>query len=203
MANDYCTATQIKAVMPDTAWDTSYDTLLATLATRASRMLDRALGREPGAFYSDTDTVRYFDGNGMTGLWVDELISVTSIQVAEGGDLNTLTTWGSTDYLLWPYNAAAEGRPYLRIDVDDLYGSKSYWPRYRKAVKITGKFGYSDTTPDEVTQAAIILAVRHFKRGQQGFQDVGAVTDLGQLRYVNQVDPDVMALVSHLRRVTI
>ena len=50
--------------------------------------------------------------------------------------------------------------------------------------------------------ATIIQASRWFKRGQQAFQDTGAVVELGQLRYTQKLDPDVAALLGFLRRVT-
>ena len=62
-------------------------------------------------------------------------------------------------------------------------------------MKIVGKFGYSVAVPDDIKQAAIIMTVRYFKRGQQGFNDVGAVVELGQLRYVDKLDPDVAAIL--------
>lgn len=202
MANDYCTAAEIKAMMPDGNWGSGYDTLLATLATRASRALDLYLGRSPGAFAVSADETRYFDGSGTTELWVGELAAApTSVSVAEGGELSNYTDWDSSDYFLWPYNAPAMGEPYLRMDVDTLNGSKSVWSRYPMAVKVVGKFGYSTSVPEVVKMATIIQAARWFKRGQQAFEDTGAVAELGQLRYVKMLDPDVENLVNHLRRV--
>jgi len=120
--------------------------------------------------------------------------------VAEGGDLTDYTAWASTDYILWPYNALLAGEPYIRIDVDQLNGTKQDWSEYPKAVKIVGKFGYATTIPDDVKQVTIIQAARWLKRAQQGFRDTGAVVELGQLHYVKALDPDLAALVDHLRR---
>ena len=204
MANDYCTVAEIKSALPDANWGSDYDTLLTALVTRASRAIDRFTGREPGAYYVDTDTTRYFDGSGLRELWVGELAAApTSVAVTEAGDLDDYTAWASTDYLLWPYNVAAEGRPYLRLDVDQLNGTKSIWYKFPKSVKIIGKFGYSTSTPDEVKQGTIIQAVRWFKRGQQAYQDVGAIFELGQLHYVKGLDPDVEQMVMHLRRLAV
>lgn len=191
-ANAYCTAAEVKAVMPDsfTTTDTDYDTLLGTLASRASRAIDRFCKRDSGAFYADTDETRYFDGSGMDELLIDELAAApTSLSVAEDG-IN-YTDWTTEDYILWPYNRT----PYTRILVDMMNGAKSIFPKFPRAVKIVGKFGYSVAVPDDIKQAAIIMTVRYFKRGQQGFNDVGAVVELGQLRYVDKLDPDVAAIL--------
>jgi hypothetical protein len=204
--NDYCTNTEVKAVLPDGNWSTTYDTLLTTLATRASRAIDRYLKRKPGAFYVNADVTLYFDGSGKRELWIAELAAApTSVQVAETGDIKTptLTTWAASDYVLWPYNALDNGMPYIRLDIDQLNGSKSIWPAYPKAVKIVGKFGYSTAMPDDVKQAACIQTARWLKRGQQAFQDTGAVVELGQLTYTQRLDPDLANLIDWLMPATI
>ena len=204
--NDYCTAAEIKAAMPDGNWGTSYDTLLSILAARASRTIDRYTARKPGAYKVDADVTRYYDGSGEAEQLIGELAAApTSVAVAEGGDIKTptYTLWASTDYMLWPYNALDRGEPYTRLVIDNLNGSKSVWYEYPKSVKIVGKFGYSAAPPDDVVQATIIQAARWFKRGQQAFQDTGAIVELGQLTYTKALDPDVALLIEHLRRMAI
>lgn len=199
----YVTTVEIMDAMPDVEWKGSYEAFLSSLATRASRLIDRATGRAEGAFAADTDAVRYFDGSGHRTQWVDEIAAApTAVAVDEAGNL-TYTTWTATDYILWPYNAADEGRPYRRLDIDQMNGNKALWYAFPKGVKITAKWGYSTTPPDDIKQAVIIQAVRWFKRAQQAYQDVGAIIELGQLRYVKQLDPDVAFIVEHYRRVTI
>lgn len=193
---DYVTRDEIKQGLPDSSWGSDYDAGLDVLAARASRAIDMHLKRKPGAFYVNADVTLYFDGSGNSQLWIEELAAApTSVQVAETGVLTTLTSWASTDYVLWPYNALDYGTPYLRLDVDLMSGTKSLWYGYRKAVKIVGKFGFSTTVPGEIKEAAIIQAVRWFKRGQQAFADVGAVEALGQLKYVQRLDPDVAGIL--------
>lgn len=208
--NDYCTAAEVKAAMPDGNWSTTYDVILASIATRASRAIDRFVMRAPGAFYVSADVTQYFNGNGTTKLRIGELAAApTSVAVAETGIVDSsagtggsYTTYAATDYLLWPYNALNENEPYQRIDIDIYNGTRAMWYPFPKAVKIVGKFGYSATVPDDVKQCAIIQSARWFKRGQQAFQDTGAVVELGQLRYTQKLDPDIAALFGFLRRVT-
>ncbi len=198
---DYATTAMVKAVMPDVSWGTEYDFILGTLITRASRLIDRATLRESGEFCTGTaGTVRYFDGSGEQRLWIDELADVPSlVEVAETGDLTAWETWAATDYILWPYNSP----PYRRLDVDVLYGTKAIWPKFRKAVRITGPWGFSVTVPDDLQQAVITQVVRWFKRGQQSFSDVGAVAELGQLTYTKAIDPDVAMMIEFFRRVVV
>lgn len=211
--NDYTTVTEIKAEMPDTSWSTAYDTLLTTIITDASRAIDLFTGRVPGAYSINVDTTRYFNGTGNRELWIDELADVPStVAVAETGVIDnvsgtggTYTTYAATDYYLWPYNAVAERRPFLKLELDQFNGSKFSWYAFRRGIKITGKFGYSTTTslPPEIKRATKIQAIRWFKRGQQAYQDVGAIVELGQMRYVQSLDPDIAEIIMHLKRIAI
>jgi len=200
--NNYCDADDIKAVMPDQSWTTAYDALLNVYATRASREFDRATNRHPGAYAVTTASDRYFTGSGGIYLYPGEMAEAPSaVAVAETGDPSSLTAWSTaSDYFPLPYNAADEGQPYTGLEIDVTNGNKCQWYRFPKAVKITAKWGYSATVPDEVQQAVITWAARSFKRGQQGYSDVGAIQELGQLRYVKGLDPAVDDLIQRLRR---
>jgi len=205
---DYVTLSEVKAAMPDTQWTIAYDTILAAAITRASRDIDLFTQRGDNEFAASADATRYFDGSGNTDLWIGELAAVpTSVAVAEGGDVDssagtggTYTTWAASDFLAWPYNAALRGRPFLRLDVDMLNGSKAHWFTYPKCVKIVGKFGYSTAAPEPIKKATIIQAIRHFKRGQQAYMDTGAIVELGQLTYTQALDPEVANIVQHYTR---
>lgn len=181
------------------------------LALRASRLIDKVCKAEDGFFYANTDQTRYFDGSGCLEQLVDSLAGApTKVEVAETGIVDdasdtggTYTTWASRDYRCWPYNAIKQGRPYLRLDLDILNGSKATWWSFPKSVKITGPFGYSTTVPDLIKQATITQVARWWKRGQQAFQDAGAIVELGQLRFVKQLDPDVEVAVAGFMEFTI
>lgn len=199
-AADYCTLAEVKAVIPSAGYGTAYDNLLTVLITRASRLIDNETNREAGAYATGTaGTARYFTGSGCADIWVDEMSSEpTTVEVDEVGD-HTYTTWAASDYMVWPYNRG----PYTKLEVDVLNGSKSVWYRFPKSVKITASWGYSVDVPDDIKQATITQVVRYFQRGQQGFEDVGAMTEVGQLRYVKQIDPDVAVIVAGYKRTII
>jgi len=208
MANDYVTLAELKGEFPDTDWGSTYDVALTTSIMRASRAIDIFTHRGDGEFYASADTARYFDGWGGLELWIGELAAVpTTVAVAEGGDVDgaggtggTYTTWAATDYLVYPRNALAKGRPILRLDIDINNGTKAYWYPYPKSVKVTGKFGYAAVPPEIVKKATAIQAMRYFKRAQQAYQDTGAIVELGQLTYTQKLDPDVAIMVEHLMR---
>jgi hypothetical protein len=209
MANDYITTTQAKAVMPDDTFSTSYDSLLTATITRASRSIDKYTGRHPGAYAVSSTETRYYDGSGCEYLWIDELATTTglSVSVAEGGVVDTYngtggtyTAWTSTDFRVYPYNAPKLGQPFLRLDIDRLNGSKALFFAFPNGVKVSGYFGYAYTTaPDAIIQATITQTMRYFQRGKQAFRDAGAVVELGQLQYLQSVDPDVAEMIRYYK----
>lgn len=195
---DYVSTDDVKTMLPDGNFPVGeYDDVLDALVTRASRAIDRMTGREPGAYAVSADTTRYFGPSRDGGcLWIGELAAApTSVSMSMTGSLTAYTALATTDYVPWPYNAIAEGRPYLRLDIDGINGAYGVWYPYPKAVKVVGKFGYSTTAPAMIVQATLTQAVRWFKRAQQGFADTGAIIDLGQLTYTQRIDPDIVTML--------
>lgn len=193
---DYVSATDVKTELADGNFGLDYDDILEALVTRASRAIDRLTGREDSAYAVGSDTTRYFTPTCADKLWIGELAAApTSVSVSTTGSVSNYTALVAADYLLWPYNALLEGRPYRRIDLDTVNGHYGAWYAFPKAVKVVGKFGYSTTVPGVVYQATLVQTVRWFKRAQQGFQDTGALIDLGQLTYTQRLDPDVVTLL--------
>ena len=199
---DYCTVAEVKLVMPDSNLNTATDSdaiaandaAVGAMITSASRMIDRYIGKWDNYFYPTTDTTtRYFDGV-INSLYqgIDDCVSITTVSVAEGGGTGSTdyTDWATTDYITYPYNET----PIYRLIID-RNGSKPGWYGYRKAVKVTGIFGYSLTPPADVNLACKIQAMRWYMRGKQAFQDSGVSANMGQMFYVQALDPDVKTLL--------
>lgn len=212
MANDYCTIAEIKAALPDAGFASSsdYDDILTDLATKASRLIDTYTRRKNGAYAmsSSDEETRFYTGSGSDKQWVDEICSAPSyVGISDGGGVQAsdYTTVASSDYFLWPDNAAEDDQPYTRLDLDTINGAYSIFDSFRRSVKVTAVFGYSLTTatPEEINQAAIITAARWLKRGHQGFQDTGAIPEIGQLTYTKALDPDVKEIIDHYKRLAI
>lgn len=213
MANEkYCTLDELKQALPGSGIDhvADIDAFLVNAIIRASRAIDRFTRREDGAYAraSTDEETRLYDGSGEPYQWVDEMASApTAVAVAETGGRSSsdYTSYSSSDYMLWPYNATQIPEPYRRIDIDELNGSQSVFYRFPQSVKVTALFGYSttDNTPPEITQATIVQAARWFGRAKQGYQDTGAIVDLGQLRYTQRLDPEVAEIIDHFRRVVV
>ncbi len=188
----YCAAHEIKAALPDGNLGTTYDAILSLLAKRASRALDTYCKVAPGYFSASADSVRTYDGNGKSKLHIDDFAQAPTLVEIDSDGSGTYVSLTASDYRLWPYNALDLGEPYTAL----IMHSDAYlvWPKGEARVRVTARFGGFVTVPDDVKQLAIIQAARWFKRGQQGFADVGGIIELGQLRYVKGLDPDVAEL---------
>jgi len=136
IVNGYATRAQLTAELDSSGSATIDTTRLDQIAYQASRVVDGWTGRR---FYPSTDT-RYFTPRYSDVLWIDDLLSVTTLKTDIDGGRGYGTTWTATDYDLEPYNAEDQGLPYTAIRVAPQSGQ--YFPRIRRGVEIVGKWGY-------------------------------------------------------------
>lgn len=158
----------------------------------ASRAVDEICARR---FYADSDAtqVRYFTPYRPDYVWIDDLLTLTTLQTDEGGDGTYENTWTSTDYFLSPLNAAADSKPYTWIQAN-RFGSYIF-PTWDKSVKVTGKFGWS-AVPPAVSEATTILAGRFLKRAREAPFGAAELLALGGAAIrLSGRDPDVAALL--------
>jgi len=202
MANDYSTSTDTFQDISEGNYVSTDYPQMSSFITAASRHIDNEMGKPAGFFYPTTDSAtRYYDGSDCDEIEIDEFVSISDVSVSLAGALESTdyTALSSSDYIVFPYNRT----PIKKLIVDNLNGSNttSHWPRYRKAVKVTGIPGYSLTPPDVIVQATKIQAVRWFMRGKQAFQDTGASITIGGMEFKGdlQLDPDVKALLWPLK----
>ncbi len=200
--SDYCTLAEIKAQIPESAYATTtdYDASISTLITAASRLIDREVGRWDNFFYPTSDEqTRYFDGTEGDVLTIDEFISVSAVAVSTQGSVTSsgYTALAATDFYNEPANATLNGRPFTRLIMDYINGAGEAWYPYRKAVKVTGIFGWSTSVPADVNMACKIQAVRWLMRSKQMFQDMGADVAIGGVLFKGQtgLDGDIKALL--------
>lgn len=193
ITNGYATLAEVKAALRIT--DTIDDALLDTAVESASRLVDGYAGRN---FYSAGTAVRYFTPNTAIVTEIDDLISISSLEVS--GNLNGTydQTWTSADYQLEPLNGKVDGLtgwPYTSIRA---VGNYVFGINIGEAsVKVTGVWGWS-AIPIAVKQATIIQASRIFKRLDSPL-GVLSSPDLGYIRVGTRLDPDVQQLVEPYR----
>lgn len=200
-APDYCTTAELKAWVRVT--DTDDDTLLAVAITSASRAIDGLCGRQFGNI--TTAAVRYYTWDGGTidcrdALRIDDLYSTTDLAVVVDTDADSTTTGTivvDTDFMLWPYNAAADGRPWTHLV--SVNAPAYRYGRWARGVAITARWGWS-AVPAAVKQATLTQAARFFARRNAPFGVAGSPELGSELRLLERLDPDVAAgLASFVR----
>jgi len=192
---NYATLAQVKGALRIT--DQIDDGLLNTAISAASRYVD---GYTDRSFASAVPgTAVYIPTGRMDDLAVDDLTSITSVEIDEDLDGSFSIALRPIDFLALPVNGRSGGIPFpfsrIRPQED------GYWPSVygRATVRVTGMFGWP-AIPDAVREATILQASRLFTRldsplGIAGFGDMGAMC------VSFKGDPDVMMLLEPYRRV--
>lgn len=231
--NDYATLSEVKASFPDNSLNatTTYDALTTSLITRCSRQFDKYTHREPGAYYVTGTSVRYFDGpgyglfspiygykterltntyTGAIALRCGELADVpTEVAMAQGaviataGGSGTYTVVPTTDYYPTPRNAQQFNRPYTALELDVVNGTTRVWLPYRQGIRITAKFGYSLTVPDDVKEGVVLMVIRLVRKAQQNYVETGVLLDSGQVMQGAKLDTDINDIVRSYKRLPI
>jgi hypothetical protein len=205
----YITRDQLKSMLDLTSTDFE-DTAIDIAIAAACRAIDGYTGHR---YYQMTAT-RYFTANPLeVELFIDDLITATSVTVDQDGDGTYDLTWvEGTDFLLDPANAPLEGRPkrslLIRQSGGFTYPRGNRWffesfgqrfPRYERAVKIVGTWGWP-AVPPQVTQAAVFIANRFLERTRQaplGILVASAREITGTAR-LGRIDPDAAWLLDQI-----
>jgi hypothetical protein len=198
LVNPYCSLAEVKASLRIPTSDTVDDALLTTAINAASRQIDGICERR---FYSETAT-RVFVPDSSILVDTDDIVSITTLKTNSGNGFTT--TIPASEYQLEPLNGIAGGisQPFTRIRAIGAFLFPVYQQRSvnldEASVQVVGVFGWS-AIPDAVKQAAILVAIRTFKRldspfGVAGFGDIGVVR-------VGRTDPDVEALLMPFKKV--
>jgi hypothetical protein len=184
----YTDVTTVKSTLGKITVD-DRDDLIEQAIRSASRMIDRKTGRR---FYADeAASARLFVMRGGSytdgceqGVLVDDISTLDGLVVESGGTGN----WAALDtYDTGPDNALAYGRP-----ITSLYGTTGWLP-WSGRVRVTARWGWP-AVPDEITQAAMMLAARLYRR-KDSPQGVMGSSEWGAIR-VSRLDPDVEALLT-------
>jgi len=196
VTNGYVTLTNLKSRLGIA--DTTDDDNLEASINSVSRWIDKYCQRR---FYGKSE-VRYYTPENRRVLYIDDLLSVTTLGTDEDGDLTHENTWATTDYVLTPYNAAADGQPFTGIQVTPN-GSYTFMAGVVKSVLLNGLFGYctyGTGAPYEVQEACYIQCARIFKRKDSPFGIAGK-SDLGEIAMIPKLDVDVKTLLDPYRRI--
>lgn len=141
--------------------DSSYSAWIGVIIGFVEEYIDKYCGT---SFASQGSVDRYYDGSDGNELIIDDVQSVTSVQILapDGSVIANLTQ--NTDYWLYPLNDTVKNS--LVLSGTNLL---SEFPSYPRAVKITGTFGFG-TVPGPVKFAGIQLAAKMINEGLRGGQ---------------------------------
>ena len=134
----YCTEAELLA---DLGLNGFIDSILDRFIDPATQYILQEIGQ-----FIPTSEKRVFAGNNKTVLYVDPILSVTSI-------LNGDTPLISTDYMLEPANGMWQNGPYTRLNVDLDESRAGVWIPEVDGVEIAGLWGLYNRMVD--TEAVI------------------------------------------------
>lgn len=195
----YCTTADVKAKLGE-QWTsgTKYDEMLEDAIEEASRSIDDELGWGECHFSASDPApiTRYYDGVSDTEIQIDRFLDDASFAVAVDEDLDGVyTPWTrDTDYIVWPRNADHITQIEIKHD------ATVYFTEGQEVVQVTGRLGGYSEPPATIRKACCIMVAKAFKRGMQAYQDTGAIEELGELRYVLAIDPEVDRILKNIPR---
>ncbi len=123
----YCTLADVYSDLESLGFEDEAGALAKIRA--ASEWIERRLG----TFIPITAT-KGFDGNGKIHLFLQPLLSISSIS-------NDGTSLETTDYIFYPNDRHWEDGPYTRLTVDPDAANLSVWKNERDAIEIAGTWG--------------------------------------------------------------
>lgn len=183
----YTTTALVKASLGIPAATTSEDTAIQAAIDAAEALIDNYTGR---TFETVTEARTYLPRTASV-VDVDDIATASGLVIKTDEDQDgtfetTLTV--TTDYVI--VKNAAPFRLITNVNRGwplSLYG--------RPTIEVTATFGYATTVPDNIKQAALLMASRLFQRKASplGFQ-AGAISEFGPVR-ISRTDPDVAALL--------
>lgn len=193
------TATAGAAVTLTDISDPIDDAVMESVIEAVSRAIDNLTIRK--FLTNSIDEVRYFKADDPYHVWTGDLVSITTLETDSNGDGIFDWTWTTSDFLLWPYNAALDGKPYSRIDVASTGSASGGFPISERGVRITGKFGWS-AVPGPIKEACLLQAARLFRRKDATFGVMSNNSFGTYLKAIPEMDPDVMLLIRPYRRMS-
>lgn len=193
-APDYATTAELKAFLRIPALDTEDDTHLAAALTASSRAIDFQAGRQFGNVAAPEARLFEVVGHG-SSRWplfvsIDDLYDTTGLTIRYSTVAEPpVYDQAVTEYRLWPFNAADNGRPYERL-LHVAGVPVGHW----RVVEITALWGWA-AVPGTIKAATLLQASRFFARRNAPFGVAGSPDMGSEVRLLSKVDPDVAVMV--------
>ncbi|MGV0853877.1 hypothetical protein [Mycolicibacterium phlei] len=194
-APPYATAAELAHFMGDAVATDDAELTLAIEA--ASRSVDRITGRQFGSLDAPESrlfTARYDTYRRRWIIDVDDFATIdgTSVEVVGSQNYTVIEQW-----LPATINAVAAGGVWTGVVIDS--GSPVVPSAAEHGVRVTAAWGWPDV-PSTIKLATLIQASRLFARRHAPF-GVAGNPEVGQLRLLERLDPDVAISVRPFARV--
>lgn len=203
ITNGYCTLEELKGhIMANGggSFTQEDDTNMEIAINAMSRWLDEHFST---SFNARTET-RYFTADFHDLVWIDDLLSVTTLKTDDNDDGTYETTWASTDYWLEPKNAQLgnQPKPYRQVRIRSN-GNYSFPTGVEYGIEIAGNWGYCTAAnrPATITNFLLLGGHRIWKRKDAIFGIAGTPalgTQIIQARI--QQDSDLVMLLQGIDR---
>lgn len=200
---DYVTAAQLKFSLGIPAADVVDDALLAIVITAASRAVDAETGRQFGVAAAAVARISTWDGRHLEGRPAAEVFdfaSTTGLAVVTLDDAGATesTLVNGTDFDLWPWEAAADGKPWTHLVLRPA--AVGTFPGRARGVKVTALWGWT-AVPKLVENAILLQAARWYKRKDAPFGVAETPSGGEGFRLLARLDADVALSLQSVRRV--
>jgi len=163
MAKGYTTEAKIENYIL-TEIDASYAATVTDIIESVEDTIDLETGRN---FIADTTaTARLFNGQGDRALIIDDAIEITLVEVGLddfGGSFLTIGNTGSNRYFTEPANHVAKLKPVTKLLLRDRVFTTGVQNH-----RITGKWGYSENVPSNISFAATVFVAGILNQSRQG-----------------------------------
>ena len=193
ITNGYVTLDEYKGWPKIDTSDTRDNAELEVAIEAASRAIDNHCDRW---FYVTGEQSRVYTPTNWRSVWTDDIVTVTAVKTDPGGDGTYEVTWATSDYELYPANAALDGEPWRKIAKADR-GRYSF-PALQKSVEVTGTFGWA-AVPTAVKAACVMQATRLHRRTKEapmGIVHLPGVDGVGGMHVGRLLDGDVALLLT-------
>jgi hypothetical protein len=142
----YCSLTDVKNYLikdVEQWYEPTIEGYITSISLFINKMTNRTLVLDDSLVSGET---KYYDGNGRDALLIDDCLSITKVELGDqyGDNLNEITTTGYFCYPRVP--------PFQQL----LLKTGVFTPGVQN-IAITGEFGLSDTVPEDLKFACIVL----------------------------------------------
>lgn len=193
----YATLGEFKQDINYPATDNSRDESLQRFLDGAAAVID-FLCHRPEGFVATAPLPRVFDGEGQAYLYTEDCVEVTQVETRT----TLIGAWEALTSGTWTVFAGDPLHPTYRGPFEGVKHMSGVFPaRGFESVRVTARWGVSETVPLAVNRATIALAARWFKRGEIAWADAASNGEFGQLVYRQAIDPDIKLMLIHGRLV--